>query len=427
MMQPYRLLVPVGVLVTISLAIPIPTSGQTFSSGSTGADGALDLTSGSQTIQVPPSGVFNYTTVNIPVGTTLTFQNNLSNTPVIMLAQGAVNIAGTINVSASGQNPGPGGFRGGDAGQPGWGPGAGSPVNAQPYGIWIGPLSLVPNIGGSGSSGFYVGPGSPYGWNCWDGGVQPAGGGGGGAITLASSASITVSGAIVASGDSALGECNVSPFRGFGGPPGAIRLVANANNVSGSTSASVFRMEAPAGSNSFTGSGTTPVIATINPLIVPANPPSLQIVSIGGYQVPPGSGSGFSTIDLLLPNQLQDPIAVVVQATNVPVGSPVTINFSNSGGATYPPVNLAGTTASSGATVYVSNLNRNGVSYLFVSTTFSASLVSKNLNPFGPTAVNTIELATALGRPTRYRFLKRDGSEISPSKLPPDLKLVFGL
>jgi hypothetical protein len=186
-------------------------------------------------------------------------------------------------------------------------------------------------------------------------------------------------------------------------------------------------MEAPAGSNSFTGSGTTPVIATINPLIVPVNPPSLQIVSIGGYQVPPGSGSSFSTIDLLLPNQLQDPIAVVVQATNVPVGSPVTINFSNSGGATYPPVNLAGSTASSTATVYVSNLNRNGVSYLFVSTTFSASLVSKNLNPSGPTAVHTIELATALGRPTRYRFLKRDGLEISPSKLPPDLKLVFGL
>src|SRR5579884_1105282 len=246
-------------MLMMMFAMAVAAIGQTFSSGSTGVDGPLDLTYGDTVVQLPDSGILNYTTVNIPVGRTLTFQNNLSNTPVIMLAQGAVNIAGTINISASGQNPGPGGFRGGDAGRPGWGPGAGSPANAQPYGIWIGPLSLVPNVGGSGSSGFYVGPGSPYGWNCYDGGVQPAGGGGGGAITLASSASITVSGAIVASGDSAPGECNASALRGFGGPAGAIRLIANSLNVSGSMSASIIRMEAPLNNNIYTGSGTAPV------------------------------------------------------------------------------------------------------------------------------------------------------------------------
>jgi hypothetical protein len=138
-------------------------------------------------------------------------------------------------------------------------------------------------------------------------------------------------------------------------------------------------MEAPTGSDSYTGSGTPPVIATINPDIVPTKPPSLQIVSVGGYTVPPNSGSSFTTIDLLLPNQLQDPIAVVVKATNVPVGSPVTINFNNSPSATFPPVNLSGTKASSTATLLVSGLNRTGVVYLFVSTTFNASQIAQNI------------------------------------------------
>ena len=169
------------------------------------------------------------------------------------------------------------------------------------------------------------------------------------------------------------------------------------------------------------GSPTPPVIATINPQIVPNNPPSLQIVSIGGFAVPPNSGSSFSIIDLLLPNQLQDPIPVVVQASNVPAGSPVTINFSNSTSAAYPPASLAGTSASSTATVYVSGLNRAGVVYLFVSTTFSASQISKNIDLFDPGAVSKIEVASALGRHSRYRFFQRDGAEVSPSNLTSDL------
>jgi hypothetical protein len=186
-------------------------------------------------------------------------------------------------------------------------------------------------------------------------------------------------------------------------------------------------MEAPTGSNYYSGTGTPPVIATINPDVVPTNPPSLQIVSVGGYTVPPNSGSSFTTIDLLLPSQLQDPIAVVVKATNVPVGSPVTINFNNAPSATYPPVNLAGTKASSTATLSVSGLNRTAVVYLFVSTTFNASQIAHNLNALDPDAVSKIEVATSLGRPTHYRFLKRDDTEMSPSKLPYELRSIFGL
>ena len=73
---------------------------QTFNSGSTGADGVLDLTAGDRQVQLPESGVLNYTTINIPAQRTLTFKSNLANTPVTMLAQGNVTIAGTVDVSA---------------------------------------------------------------------------------------------------------------------------------------------------------------------------------------------------------------------------------------------------------------------------------------------------------------------------------------
>jgi hypothetical protein len=420
-MEPQRFFVSVGTFATISLAMMIPAWGQTFSSGSTGADGALDLTSGSQTVQVPPSGIFNYTTVNIPAGQTLSFINNLTNTPVIMLAQGNVNIAGAVDLSTSGSTPGPGGFYGGDPNTPGWGPGGGQ---AEQSGTWMGPLSLFPNIGGGGGGGHY-GAGCNSSGSTWGPSIE--GGGGGGALTIASSGAIAISGTISATGGTNYAQTCFWEFHGTTGATGALRLVANLINVSGSVSASAFRMEAPTGSNSFTGSGTSPVIATINPQIVPTNPPSLQIVSVGGYTVPPNSGSSFSTIDLLLPNQLPDPIAVVVQATNVPPGSPVTINFSNSSSATFSPANLTGTTASSTATLYVSSLNRGSVVYLYVFTTFDASQVSKNINPFDPAAVSNIEVASVLGGRTRYRFLQRDGTEVSPSNLPFDLRLVYGL
>jgi hypothetical protein len=398
------------VLLILGLAFTVSAIGQTFSSGSTGADGALDLTAGDRTVQLPDSGVLNYTTVTIPVGRTLAFGLNTRNTPVIMLAQGAVSISGTINISASnlfgyGRTPGPGGFYGGNYSQDGFGPGAGlaaGPLN----GSWVGPLSLVPIIGGSGGAG-------SNGW---------PGGGGGGAIVIASSVSVATLPAsqINASGGSSGGT------GGLGGS-GAIRVVSNSLNILGNLTAAVVRLEAPLNALTYNGSGTSPVRSTINPTITPVSPPVLNITSIGGYPVPPYSGSSFSTIDVLLPTQLQDPIPVVVQAINVPPGSPVSIAFSGSNAAASTTANLSGTTASSTATVYVSGLNRGGLSYLFVSTTFSASLIAGNLNTAGPDGLSKIELAAAPGQRTKYRFLRKDGSEISATKIPENIRRLFGL
>ena len=121
-----------------------------FVSGSSGADGAFAPQTSTQ-IQLPESGMLNFTTVNIPTGVTVTFKKNSTNTPVTILATGDVIVNGTIDVggtdgasvldsiSADDTLPGvggPGGYNGGfgaskgtpgSSGGGGLGPGAGKP------------------------------------------------------------------------------------------------------------------------------------------------------------------------------------------------------------------------------------------------------------------------------------------------------------
>lgn len=403
-------------LVLLTLVFAVVTLGQPFSSGSTGVDGALDLTYGDRNVVLPDSGILNYTTVNIPEGRTLTFASNRQNTPVVILAQGAVILSGTINIAGSGQIPGPGGFYGGGALQDGFGPGAGV-MAGQRNGSWVGPLSLVPIVGGSGSAS----AGVPN-YYC----VNSLGGGGGGAIVIASSASITMpsTGSINAIGGSAV--CSSVPWS-FQAGAGAIRLVANSLTVGGGFSAAIVRLEAPLNALTYTGSGTVPVRSTINPIIVPASPPQLTIQSIGGYTVPSYSGSSLSTIDLLLPNQLPDPIPVIVQAKNVPVGSPITIKFNGSLTATATTATLTGTMAMSTATLYISGLTRSALTYLFVMATFDPTVITSNLKYSDREVVSKIEIAAAVGGSATYRFLDHNGRGLDLSMVPAELRRAFGL
>lgn len=206
-----------------------------FNSGSTGVDGALNVTANT-TLDLPASGIFNFTTINIAANTTLRFNRNPLNTPVHLLATGDVTIAGTIDVSGergsnlAGGLGGPGGFKGGDPGifnsttlpGDGQGPGggrgsagvavgngnfgatSGGANDGSPYGT----LLLIPMIGGSGGGGNTR---SPSGFG---------GGGGGGGILIASSTRITLSGRVLAQG--------ASTPNGTSGSGGGIRLVAPA-------------------------------------------------------------------------------------------------------------------------------------------------------------------------------------------------------
>jgi len=410
-----------------------PADAQTFSSGSTGADGALDLATLNCTtgpyaplngqnagcwIQLPESGILNYTTVNVPINKALYFRRNRRNTPVVLLTQGEVVVMGAIYIDATRwapdnrldeTAPGPGGFPGGapPAGI-GFGPGGGTAGG--PVGRWVGPLSLVPIVGGSGGAAA----------------VGYTGTGGGGAIAIASSGEIKLTGQITARGGYYVGGQHC-------GSGGAVRLVANRLSVTGVISAAgcgptnsgIVRLEAPTGALSYTGSSTPePILSTINPSILAPASPELRIVSVGGFLVPESAGSRKDAADLVLPKQLPDPINVVVEATNIPVGSPVTISVVTGNQGTAPSVALSGSLANSTATIGVSGLNRDQLAYLYVQVLFAppaagaaaASAVSESAR------VSQVRMTIGPGAKPQFAFLRRDGTEVPVDKLPANLR-----
>lgn len=257
-----------------------------FNSGSTGADGALNPTVNTE-IQLPESGILNYTTVNIPSGVTVKFKKNTANTPVFILASGNVTIAGTIDIrgtDATGTGTygdgalgddsipgvgGPGGYDGGRGGR--------DDLQMRPEiirgGSGLGPGGGMGGLEGSdgcNSIGYfhYQGIGGAYGanaiqgfggnWQCSLSSItsyskaygspllQPllggsgggggrggstfggsGGGGGGGAILIASSGTLSVTGTINARGGDAGGTAGTNVGgTGAGGSGGAIRLAA---------------------------------------------------------------------------------------------------------------------------------------------------------------------------------------------------------
>lgn len=351
----------------------------------------------------------------------MSFFKNYRNTPVILLAQGNVTVAGTIHISAQAGTriPGPGGFYGGAAGSAGFGPGGGATVQGSASdGKWVGSLPLVPIIGGSGAGGYVGNP-----CDCF-------GGGGGGAIVIASSSLIVLQGAIYANGAS-----GVTLF----GSGGAIRLVANSVNVSGSLQAfgrfgdasglGVIRFEAPAGSLFFSGSSNpSPILSTtINPQIFSdSSTPSLSITSVGGFPISYTAGRPDS-IDLMLPSQLSDPINVIIQAHNIPIGTQVSLNISGPSSGTFTPGTLSGTQPSSSATIAVSGLSRTGATYIIAFADFTLPASMSKLNRKGPDQIAKVRIIAKPGTDSQLLFLRRNGTEIDPARVPKAIQQQFGL
>jgi len=321
---------------------------QSFSSGSTGADGPLNLTTPgiitdlkSVNPAFDPEGdnVYHFTTINVAAGVTVRLTSKILSGPIFWLAQGNVTIGGTIDltgetghqstsnvadrVPAAGGAGGYSGGVGGSASVPptaGNGPGGGQ---AATPGTFTGSQYLIPLIGGSGAGGQSPGCGT----------FSAGGGGGGGAILIASSTSITLnfSGFILAHGGNGGLTCSGGVGGGSGG---AIRLVAptitlptqNATlHVGGGTSGGgtgIVRLEA------FTLNRGTLLdvfgrLITSAPFMVvpPTTPPSaLKVTSlvVGGVTMPVNANP-FSFPDATINSA--GPVTVNVQAQFVPLGT----------------------------------------------------------------------------------------------------------
>lgn len=97
--------------ITDSLLLPIllmlstaaTLTAQSFPSGSTGVDGNLNITAPGVTTftQTPMGGgnIYNFGTITIAAGSTLRLSGQAFSGPLYFLAQGAVTIAGTLDLS----------------------------------------------------------------------------------------------------------------------------------------------------------------------------------------------------------------------------------------------------------------------------------------------------------------------------------------
>lgn len=444
-------------------AVSVNVSAQNnFSSGSTGADGAFAPTT-SQSIAVPDSGVFNFTTFNIPTGVTITFTRNSTNKPLTILASGDVVIAGTINMdgkvgnaNGTGGLGGPGGFNGGSGGYgfdqsftgvPGDGPGAGGgglgsstitlpgsgggagfgtngaagqsgTVSGQ-AGPRFGTVTILPLVGGSGGGG---------------GGARNndrggAGGGGGGAILIASSGTITHSGTILGRG----GNGGTGNAGGGAGSGGAVRLIANTIigagnlNVGGGSGGGAnvsfqgggggqgwIRVEAFDYSG-FTGSSTPVNIISFafpHP-IAPPNAPSLRISTVGGVTAPPNPlGSLQGVPDVIVPSSQTNPVTVALEGSNLPLGTIVQVILTPSRGArtTVQSSGLTGTESAS--TASASLTLPGGISVVSASAVIDLTLAKAEPMFIEGERVRRIEVAAVFGGPSELTYVTWSGRRI---------------
>jgi hypothetical protein len=463
-----------------------PAFAQTFNSGSTGADGAFNPTT-STTLTLPPDGVFNFTTINIPAGVTVRFARNAANTPVTLLASGNVTIAGTIDVSGSpggsgvqgatnlvnnGGAGGPGGFDGGDGadglasttGGSGLGPGGGAggvvtggAGNGGGGGGFV--VSGATGLSASGSSGTGGAGGGPYGTSALipliggsGGGAGGApfghtgsgGGGGGGALLIASSGTITLTGTLLArggSGTTSAGCC--VPGTGGSGSGGAIRLIATTITGSGGSINVVGGVPTFGGS---AGSGSIGRIrieaytntATINYAQVPSidkpgvvalpNAPTLTISAIAGVAAPASPTGTYATPDITLPAGTTNPMTIALAASNIPLGTTVTVTVKPLDGAASSATStgLAGTLAASTATASLT-IPTSQPSVISASATFTLA----SLPGAGPLfaqgeQVERIRVAAVLGGLPTTTYITRSGREV-PADTPLDRQLVDGV
>ena len=370
----------IAVTLGVVLWMPVITWAQ-VNSGSSGSDGALNPTATNTVINMAdhPTGIYQYTSVNIPSYVTVTFIPNANNTPVVWLVQSNVVINGTVDVSgrsvpygqSQGGLGGPSGWAGGIGGMQGTGgsgPGGGAvSTNGNGGGgqYNYGNAFLIPLLGGSGGAG-----------GTWCG--SAGGGGGGGAILIAASTTIIVNGNINANGGGG-GDGYCGPNDGGGGSGGAVRLVASQIVGSGWIHSSgaynggngLIRFDTY--QNSYAGgiAGTFSQGSQFVIIPVAGQLPQLTVTSVGGVPVSASPTGVLSTPDSVLSAQQNNPIPIVVSCANLPLNTQITVSVKPANGSPVSATgyNTTGTQASSTATISINIPRGGGLIYATAATT----------------------------------------------------------
>ena len=347
------------VIATLALGCLCGTARAQFNSGSDGSDGAFNPTTNVVIDMADhPTGIYRYSSVNIPTNVNVTFIPNANNTPVVWLVQSNCIVNGKVDVSGKSANGGdvggiggPGGYAGGNGGtnpSPGLGPGGGLNANNGSYNY--GNQFLVPLLGGSGGGGAadYIN----HSWNYY---FYGGAGGGGGALLIASSSSIQLNGQFLANGGSGNSAyfLEAGNFNSGSGSGGGIRLATTQVIGNGSISAARIRID----SIDYRFGGSTGGVFTkgYQPIIIPAagQGAQLAVVSVAGTAISASPSGQIAIPDAVISGQQTTPVAIVVQCSNIPLNTPVTVTVQPVGGTavTATGYNNSGTQASSTATV----------------------------------------------------------------------------
>ena len=361
-------------------------------SGSNGSDGVFNPTMSTViNMAAHPNGIYQYTSVNISNGVTVTFIPNAANSPVTWLVQSNVVINGKVDVSGQrcyntdqGATGGPGGYAGGQGGQfatAGQGPGGGTGLSGNGPGSYAtghspyGNTFLIPLLGGSGGAGTTNLPNGSSG-----------GGGGGGAILIAASGQINLNGTINAYGGSASFTYGVSGgVTTSGGSGGGIRLVATQFSGSGNINASgniddigfgnnggQGRIRVDSYVNTFSGamSGSNTLGSQFVIIPVAGQGVQLTVTSVGGVSVSASPTGILTTPDAVLSAQQDNPIPVVVSCVNLPLNTLITVSVKPANGAAVSATgyNNTGTLAASTATIPIVMPRGGGLIYATATT-----------------------------------------------------------
>ena len=448
--------------------MPLWAQAAGFSSGSTGADGAFNPTT-SQTIDLPATGVFNYTSVNIPTGVTINYNKTTSNAPVVILASGDVTITGTIDVSGGNGwdgcdglandsgNPGlggPGGYDGGYGGMylnnrqgsnglgPGGGKGGSVPSSCQTSnggggggyvqagnrigcyfgdgnaagGPAYGSAWLTPLLGGSGGGGG-SGANDPQGY------LGTGGGGGGGAIMIVASGKVALDGSINANGGNG-GNCK-SIFNfygrysgtGGGGSGGGIRIVASNFSVTNAAGLLVNGGGAGSSYSSYSNGGNGSLGYTRTETYTSGTfsflgAPTLVFTKLNGAAVTQNpSGQG----DVQLTADTPNPVTVELASSNVPIGTVINLKVVQQRGAidSFNSTPLSGNI--NGATAAASVNIPMGVSTLYATASFNTTVaMSKALSTYAQgEPVEKVRLETVLNGKSSATLITATGKEFN--------------
>ena len=188
--------------------------------GGTGADGALNVTSGTTTIDCTNQNVClkNYSSINVSVGATLAFSNPASDGTIIILkSTGATTIAGTIDARGMGGDSTTSGYGLLGTETVAGGSSAGAIISSSKRFYTKSANQLY-------TRGVYLyagsGGGAGTGGDAPDAAAGGAGGRGGGGVLIESRGSLTFSGTINASGSNGANGANGVNSSGGGGGGG---------------------------------------------------------------------------------------------------------------------------------------------------------------------------------------------------------------